>query len=273
MQKISWEPVEQISPSRAAEARRHAHNAVHWLARAAHSYLDPEADNRHVELLWSADDAAIVTKTFAEKLTVQLRLDALELQFCENGEPVPHALSFEERTPAHVEAWFLVELLHRDVDRDRFSKDLPYAAKDLMLGDHEDHEVEAYAAELSALHGWFRNGAALALALRGELAKEGLALAPGDPLTVWPQNFQLGFSCRAFDDKDAPALRVGLSAGDALRAEPFFFVATPEQAAAADFDAAGILSVQRIPREGLSADDVLEFLRGAVAAQRKRASS
>lgn len=270
MEHVAWRAVEPPTTSRMVEARRHAHNAVHWLARLANSYVDQEPDNGHVHLLWDTDRAVIRTRPFHSNLSVELRVANLELQFCEDGEPVPHVLSFEERTPAHVEAWVLVELLHRGVDRDRFSKDLPYRGKDLMLGDSEDHEVDAYRAELSTLNGWLRNAAAVCGALRRELGR-----ANGDdqidtPLTCWPEMFQLGLEIPLPQGFGAPVLRAGLSAGDALRPDPFFFAGTVEQTMAADFDAASILSVQRKSADQLAADDVISFLCDGVQSHRKR---
>ncbi|MGI9493635.1 MAG: hypothetical protein ACR2QF_14655, partial [Geminicoccaceae bacterium] len=192
MEITTWQPIEPLASSRMAEARRQAHNAIHWLARLANSYVDNEPDNRHVDLLWDADRSVIRTKPFLDHLSVEVRIADLELQFCEDGEPAPHVLSFQERTPAHVEAWVLVELLHRGVDRDRFSKDLPYPGRDVMLGDSEDHEVEDYRAELASLSAWLRNAAAVCSALRHDLGRNHGYDPAGLSVTCWPETFQLG---------------------------------------------------------------------------------
>ncbi len=270
MENVAWQTIEPLTSPRMAEARRQAHNAIHWLARLANSYLEKEPGDRHVDLLWDADRSAVRTKTFADNLSVELRVSDLELQFCENGKPVPHVLSFQERTPAHVEAWVLVELLHRGVDRDRFSKDLPYPGRDVMLGDSEDHEVDDYRAELSSLNGWLRNAAAVCAALRHELGNnDGYDLGPMD-VTLWPETFQLGVEIPLPQGFGAPALKAGLSAGDALRPDPFFLVGTVEQTRSGDFDADSILSSQRLQDEKSSADDVIGFLRDTVLRHRKR---
>ena len=226
MESIAWEAIEPLASSRMAEARRQAHNAVHWLARLANSYIEPAPDNRHVDLLWDMERTTLRTKTFESNLSVELRVADLELQFLEDGKPVPHTLSFEERTPAHVEAWVLVELLHRGVDRDRFSKELPYQGRDLMLGDSEDHEVETFRMELSSLNAWLRNAAAVCSALRHELSRDQGDAGENVALTLWPESFQLGIELLLPQGFGAPALRAGLSAGDALRPDPFFFVGT-----------------------------------------------
>lgn len=270
METTTWQTIEPLTSSRMADARRQAHNALHWLARFANSYVDPLPGDRHVDLLWDADRTVIRTKSFADNLFVELCVADLEMQFCENGVPVPHVLSFQERTPAHVEAWGLVELLHRGVDRDRFSKDLPYKGRDLMLGDSEDHEVEDYRAELASLNGWLRNAAVVCSALRHDLGRDHGHDLTDTPITCWPETFQLGIDMPLPRGFGAPALRAGLAAGDALRPEPFFFVGTVEQALSGDFDANGVLSSQRIQTEELAADEVIGFLRDALLAHRKR---
>jgi len=270
MENQTWQTIEPLTSPRLGEARRQAHNAIHWLARIANSYVEKEPDDRHVDLLWDADRAALFTKTFENNLSVELRVAGLELQFCEDGKPVPHVLSFQERTPAHVEAWVLVELLHRGVDRERFSKDLPYSGRDVMLGDSEDHEVDEYRAELGSLNGWLRNAAAVCTAVRAELGRdEGYDLGNMD-VTLWPETFQLGVEIPLPQGFGAPALRAGLSAGDALRPDPFFLAGTIDQTLSGDFDADSILSSQRLQDEKSSADDVIGFLRDAVLRHRKR---
>ena len=270
MVTIAWQTVDLPAPSRMAEARRQAHNALHWLARFANSYVEPEPNDRHIELLWNDEHGSIRTKGFLSDLAIELRVADLEMQFCEKGQPAPHVLSFQERTPAHVEAWALVELLHRGVDRDLFSKALPYAARDLMLGDSEDHEVDAYRAELASMNGWLRNAAAVCAALRRELGRElGVDLAT-TPIVCWPETFQLGIEIPLPQGFGAPALRAGVAVGDTLRSEPFFFAGTLEQAASGDVNADSFLSVQRISKENLAADDVIGFLKDALISDRKR---
>lgn len=268
-----WQDIAPISAKRANEARREAHNALHWMARIANSYRPAEDDNRHVLLQWHDEAGVLRTKPFGDNVTVELRLACLELQFCENGVPVPHVLSFEERTPAHVEAWVLVELLHRGIDRDRFSKVLPYPAEDLMLGDHREHEVEAYVDELSALNGWMRNAATVLAALRHELAADTGGDYRNEEIVCWPETFQLGLDLPLGKGGGAESLRAGLSAGDGLRPHPFFFVGAKEQAYSGDFAAGSILSVHRIATDNLAAADVIAFLRREVRTHRKRLAS
>ena len=57
-----------------AEARRQAHNAVHWMARIANSYIEPEDGAAHVSLHWNPDSNALRTKAFSDDVSVELRL-------------------------------------------------------------------------------------------------------------------------------------------------------------------------------------------------------
>lgn len=273
MTATHWQTPAPKETSRLAEARRQAHNALHWMARLANTYREPEENDEHLTLLWHPDSHTLRTKHFGPDLSLELRLGKMELQFCENDTPVPHVLCFEERSPAHVEAWVLVELLHRGMDRDAFTKDLPYEPRDVMLGDHEEHEVEAYAEELALLNSWFCNAAAVLAAVRHDLARDADTDFSQVPIACWPADFQLGLDLPLPAGSGAPSLRAGLSAGDALRPEPYFFVATRQQAQVGDFDPASLLSVKRIEAENLAADNVIDFLRTEVAAHRKRLAS
>lgn len=273
MTENTWQRIEPVPAQRLKDARRQAHNAVHWLARLANSYLEAGDDNRQFELLWDDAACALRTRTFGPHLAVELRLAELEVQFCESGQPAPHILALEERTPAHVEAWILVELLHRGVDRDRFSKELPYPATDLMLGDHEEHEAETYKAELSALDGWMRNAAAVLAVARQDIGRETGTDLSAQPIVCWPQTFQIGIEIPMPVGTAVDALRIGLSAGDALRPDPFFFAGTKAQALSSDFDPSSVLSVQRIISEDLDAAAVSTFLRERAAAHRKKLAS
>src|SRR5262249_59077858 len=71
------------------------------------------------------------------------------------GKGAGDPLEPEERSSAEVEGWILVELLHRGVDRDKFSKSLPYTIKNLITGDAEDYSPRACAAGLRQLLSWF----------------------------------------------------------------------------------------------------------------------
>src|SRR5262245_16786903 len=149
------------------KARELTLNLVQWLARIANSYVADHSIKDRLELDFR-NDGSFVTKTFEDGLALELRLPRLEMQFQERGKPVPHVLDPEERSPAEAEAWLLVELLHRGLDRDKFCKSLPYTIANLMSGDAEDYSPQACATGLVQLTAWFRVASAV-LATHGRV--------------------------------------------------------------------------------------------------------
>lgn len=142
------------------DAFSQSHNAVQWLARIMRSFRSANAGD-DVALRWNNERNAFVTDNFSEGLKMELRLPELTLQFLEDGEPVDHELHMEGRSPAQVEAWVLVELLHRGVDRARFSKDLPYEIPHAMAGDNVEYSPEFREGELKKILEWFTAAADL----------------------------------------------------------------------------------------------------------------
>lgn len=268
MTALTWQAVGIVDPRRLAEARHQSHNAAQWLARIAHSYLKPEPENRHTLLHWDPKRQALVTREFAPRLTLELRLPDLTLQFREADRPAPHVIEMDDRTPAEVEAWVLVELLHRQLDRDRFSKALPCEIPNLMSGDAIPYQTETLEPALAELTAWLAN-AALVLA---HVADEYLPKAPGvSAVRCWPEIFHMAVLLPARTDTagSKQMLRAGLSLGNADRAEPCFYVA-PHAPLAAPPDS--ILPTETILSSERPAESVLRFLRKAIAVYRERAA-
>ena len=174
--------IRSVEPSDLEKARDLARNAIQWLARLANSYIPAEQLDRHLMLEWHAGRRSLVTRTFGDGLSLELRFPDLHLQFAGNGKLEPHVLDIEDHTPAEVEAWILVELLHRDVDRSRFSKALPYTVPRLLTGDSTDYSPASCMPALAAITDWLEYGTEI---LR--------TLAPaGTSLYCWPETFQIG---------------------------------------------------------------------------------
>ncbi len=182
------------------KARNQTLNLAQWLARIANSYVAGARPEDRVLLSFSR--GVFVTKSFDREFALELRLPGLELQFHERGKPMPHILNPEEHSPAETEAWILVELLHRGIERDKFSKALPYAIDNLMSGDAEDYTPEACAGGLELLNAWFCAAASV--------------LSPDGRVTCRPESLML---MAAMDT-------AGFSPGDAQHDEPYFFAGT-----------------------------------------------
>jgi hypothetical protein len=208
---LAWCTSGPIDLSELTQARIEAINLLQWPVRVANSYCsDDVAERSHLQ--FHAADAAFITRCFADHISLEIRLPSLEMQFLDNGKPVPHIFDPEEHSPAEVEAWILVELLHRGFDRDKFSKTLPYSLPGLMSGDAERHSPQACQTGLKQLTTLFQDAAALLGAV---------AHAGGNdtvPIICLPQTLDL----RARTKTKSGFL--GFSPGNAQSPDPCFYV-------------------------------------------------
>lgn len=188
-------------------------NLAQWLARIANSYVRDSAPERRTELEFRRAEAAFVTKPFDRNVSLELRLPSLEMQFLEHGRPVPHVLDPEEHSAAEVEAWILVELLHRGIDREKFSKRLPYPMPDLMSGDGEDYSPQSCRRGLLEYAAWYANAALV-------LAAAANARGAGDVRIIClPQT--LALTCLL--DAEGSTADFGFLPGDWEDSEPYFY--------------------------------------------------
>jgi hypothetical protein len=198
-------------------ARNEALNVVQWLARVACSYVTNGDPERRLDLDYHAVEAAVVTKNFADGVALEMRLPDLHLQFLHNGKPAPHVFDPQERSPAEAEAWILVELLHRGIDREKFSKQLPYSVPGLLTGDAEDYAPGACRSGLTELAGWFDKAASVfteAMRLPG---------AEKPVVSCLPRTLDLAVAAPA----GAKRPLLGFSFGDTQHSEPYFYAAGP----------------------------------------------
>jgi len=223
MPAAKWPSVTPAALDELAKGRAEAINIVQWLARIADSFVVAGSTEERIALDFRRDDLALVTRTFENGLALELRLPMLEMQFVEHGRRSPHIFDPEEHSPAEVEAWLLVELLHRGVERSKFSKKLPYSIPHLLVGDAEKHSPQACEKGLADLATWLSNAAAV-LDEVGEVSR-------GDAprLVCWPQSLDLILA-----DRRSAKPRIGFSPGDAQSPEPFFYRAAGGTAQAAD---------------------------------------
>lgn len=172
------------------EAQHQVHSLLQWVARVENSY-GPDAGKRGpVRLRWCDERRAIKTHGLADGLELELRVAEMVLQFLEDGRPSNHAFSAEEHSPAHAEAWLLIELLHRGVDRSKFTKSLPYDASRLLSGDGQDFSPERYREELTRLAEWMSQAAH---ALRSADPRQGGATDGG--ILVRPEDLSMELEC------------------------------------------------------------------------------
>jgi len=183
MTSKEWPSVIASNPQRLKEARYQVHSLMQWLARIEKSYGPATGGSADITLRWCDTRKAITTRCLGEDLQLELRLPEMVLQFRESGEAANHPLRVGEHSPAHVEAWLLIELLHRGIDRRRFSKALPYDVSELMSGDSVEFSPDVYQDELNTLAQWLSRAAAAissASAQRKGEIDESIVVRPDD---------------------------------------------------------------------------------------------
>jgi hypothetical protein len=195
-----------------ARARSEAINLVQWPARVARSYVTSGVPERRTDLEFRAADAAFVTRQFADGVALEMRLPDLHLQFLHNGKAMPHVFDPQERSPAEAEAWILVELLHRGIDREKFSKKLPYTIPGLLTGDAEDYAPQDCRKGLIQLTDWFGKAAAVL-----EAAARARSLAKAEVICL-PQTLDLVIA-----PLSGTSILLGFSPGDTKNQEPYFY--------------------------------------------------
>lgn len=210
------------------DAFSQTHNAIQWLARMVRSFRNIDGSNEIV-LNWQEKRNAFVTDEFADKLQMELRLPELTLQFIEDGKPVKHELHMEGRSPAQVEAWVLVELLHRGVDRQKFSKDLPYNIPNQMSGDGVEYSPEFREGELKRIVGWFADATSLLKSLDKQPAskrnaKPSLILRSKDLALV----VDIPLTGQGGKKPDGRSIRVGFCPLRRETVDPHYFVTRQE---------------------------------------------
>lgn len=236
-----------------AEAARQAASAAQWLARFAGSWLPAEPGNAQLLLRLEPVRRVLVSRPAVAGLSLELNLAELSMQLLENGVPSPHRMELQDRTPAHIEAWLLVEMLHRDVDRSRFSKSLPWPIGDLMNGDSEEFTPETIVAPLAAL------AEAMALA---QLALARLAGVETGAVQVSADNFHLSVTLPA--PVEGNVMLAGLAPGDTYTPEPYFYVARTLPRPGGAARPAPLLAMSEIIGHNLSAGHIAATMRAAL---------
>jgi hypothetical protein len=242
-------PALRIAPQRAprlsdlrafSRARKEALNLVQWLARIANSFVAAGTREQHL-LHFSAANAAFSTHSFDHTIALELRLPSLELQFLENGRRTPHVFDPEEHSPAEVEAWLLVELLHRNLDGSKFTKALPYTIPDLLVGDADKYSPRSCTQGLAELAAWFRVATAALQAAATICGTEAYVVCRPETLTL---------TCSS----ERKPGEFGFVPGDEEDPEPYFFVDAPNN------PKRSILAAARIANQSEAVALAAEFL-------------
>ncbi len=261
-----WPPVNIFDTSHFRQARIEAHNALFWMARGTNSFLDSTPDNGHLSLFWHTASGNFRTRSFDGDLQIGLSFPDLELYFCEGGQKVPHSFWLDDRTPAFAEAWYLVELLHRDRDQSKFSTDLPFSSPYMLMGDTEDHNASAYKPQLNALNGCVLKANEILRSVSHAVAQQPQFTKCRQWITLEPESFALVLNV-VVDNESVKLPLIGMCLGDHLRPAPFFFVKASEARVGfkthlLDYDPRTLLSLKSIVNESMTDGELVENLVG-----------
>lgn len=257
----SWPDTAVFQTRQYRNARVEAHNALFWMARAAQSFLKPTPDNSHLYLSFDSGSFDFRTQIFGDGIQIGLNLSALELYFCEKKEKVPHSFWLDEKTPAFVEAWYLVELLHRGLDPESFSTYLPFHSKDMLMGDTQDYNASLYKKELLALTDCIKNTVPVLEQLTHRLIKNNKIPDVPHEIALEPETFTLFFSGIRSGENNQK-ITAGLSAGDNLRQVPFLFTKSTDQTNTSknhilDYEPECLISLETIIEPTTSQDELV----------------
>lgn len=197
-----------------------AHSAVQWIARIVNSYVIPASNGSHLHMIWDPVERTLESAPFENGLTVEMRLPEFVLQFKENGVRTAHEMPLDDRSPAQVEAWTLIELLHRNLDRDKYSKWLPYDVASLMSGDAADYQTYGQEEGFEALTELLVASDEL---LRKEMSDRNLN---SEPIRFAPESFSLfaSLNTSSGDRSNHEISEIGLCADTRNGAKPCFYI-------------------------------------------------
>lgn len=263
------------------EARIEAQNAAQWLARLALSYAGQSGRDEEVRLLWDRATQRIVTPEVAPGTALELSLPTLTLQFLENGKPSPHAIDIDGKSSTEVEAWILVELLHRGFDRDIFSKQLPYRWGHLMSGDVAKYSPQRLAEELRDLTQRFEDAAEILIQMKGVVAVQedgsksrAPSKASSEELICWPDGLDIGFLVPTFATGATDGqIKVGFTLGDDKFIQPGFFVRNASAGSPVPPEQTIVLPISQIAKDAMSKADVVDYVAARVKDSRRLASN
>lgn len=246
------------------DARVEAHNALFWMARSAHSFLDPTAENRHLSLFWHKDNNDFRTRVLVDGLQIGLYLPDLELYFCENEEKAPHSFWLDDRTPAFIEAWYLVELLHRHIDQEKFSTSLPFESNSMLMGDTQEHSASVFKTELAAINFCIIKAVDLLQKVANCLSEHDNFSIKQGQISLEPEAFTVVLRANLSFCLEKTLL-VGFSVGDHLRPAPFFFIKTVNHNIypknhILDYDPGNVISLNSLSDNERSDQDLVKSL-------------
>lgn len=270
-----WGRLGSVRMEALVEARVQVHWAVQSLSAAADAVLEQRDDDSHTNLRWNDRLRALVGHPTKEGRRVALAIADFALLVLGDSDQEERRLSLHGHTLDAALAW-----VSEAVKTDRTLRLRSY-----RMPEHGVSRGERFSAEpgvlLDELARWYATADEALLALAG-------GAPDATPIATWPHHFDMGgifYLDREAPPEDAPQIGFGMSPGDDICAEPYYYV-TPwplpdGDAALPELPAGGTWRVDGLDGAVLTAtaiaaagggdarrDAVAGFLRAAVDAGR-----
>jgi hypothetical protein len=214
-----WERVGRVDPKKLTEARLVAHWAVQVVAGVGEALVPAEPDFSHTSLDWLGDDRLLAGQPTPKGVRVALRLGDMTLHVRIDGETVA-SLELTGKTLAGAVAWVTGEL-----EKKHGSLRAKPAIPTHEMPAHPVGRGSPFAAPdrdaLEELTRYYAN------AWRFESVMSGKTLG-ASPVRCWPHHFDIAtlvtLDPPGTNPEEARSIGLGLSPGDAIYDEPYFYV-------------------------------------------------
>lgn len=234
MGQASWQKVGRAAPAELSNVRIQSHHAIQWLSRVARAILPEEddEDGSNGNLGWSHSLGGLVTHSFDDQcLQVGFRFADAKLVLMEQDSRDETKMRvFEERSvhgqsDADIGNWLVSKSGLLRFDPADLHADFPYPDfPHHPLQDGARYALDPKDGRLAELGRWFANGASLL----DEIVEKYKDRVPGPTRPrIWPHHFDVGMLIfmEQRSMRESRVLSLGLSPGDDLYAEPYFYLA------------------------------------------------
>jgi hypothetical protein len=216
---MKWHVLPRVDQARLSDARRQAHFAVQWLARAARAYIPSLSDHSHTNLGWNDTFGGLTTHAFGDGARLGLVMASMELVIWNHQNGAFQAnLKLNARTDADVRAWLGHSLSSRGLDPKALDAPAPYDMPPHAVAEGAAYTVDELGEFLSVLSMWFSNANAMLGAIREEIRARNIDVPP---IRCWPHHFDLDTLVSLNPTR---TMGIGFEPGDEYYDEPYFYV-------------------------------------------------
>ncbi len=220
-----WTELDCIDPKALVEARLQAHHALQWVTRAARANVAPKPDDSHSNLGWDEGLQGLVSRDLVAAgggiYRCGLSVDRLTL-FVAKGSEMLGKFELDDRIDADAATW--IDKILADLGLHPVSGiTLPYAIPTHSVAAGGRYSFALARPAFSGLAHWFDAADEILEETTSKLI--GIGAGPSE-VRCWPHHFDIValLSLETGDAETAAAIGIGMSAGDAYYAQPYFYV-------------------------------------------------